>query len=417
MNMKRFLHILLFSAFLWPVPALSQSAPSLVCDAAFTYIQDTTDQLIVNFFDQSTGNPTHWFWDFGDGSTASGQVLSHAFPEIGIYTVCLIISNTDTLQPCADTFCTVVDLAPKPKYQLGGLLYAGNFPINNPFHTGDFGYAYLYRLESGEILPVDSMLFDTLGYYYFTEVTEGDYLVKAGITPASAHFANYMPGYYTADAWWTDADTIHLNRDLFMAHIHMPPIQGLAEGGISVIGYVQTDGLLEGNERVENCEIVLRDSAGYPVRVTYTDADGMFGFNALPDGSFSVTAEYTGLYSDLAFLDLTEYQQAYDTIRLTLHQQPQAIGEGGEARSFEAEVYPNPANGALNLSVTGSRSGSLRYEVISPMGRVSASGRLNLWPGTSLHRIEAANLPAGLYLIHLQEDNTSSRQIIRVILL
>ena len=49
--------------------------------------------LIVNFTDQSTGDVTSWSWDFGDGSTSSVQNPSHAYQELGSYTVSLTVSG------------------------------------------------------------------------------------------------------------------------------------------------------------------------------------------------------------------------------------------------------------------------------------------------------------------------------------
>ncbi|MBI5666420.1 MAG: PKD domain-containing protein [Chloroflexi bacterium] len=47
----------------------------------------------VTFTDTSTGNPTSWAWDFGDGSTATVQHPTHTYAKSGSYTVCLTASN------------------------------------------------------------------------------------------------------------------------------------------------------------------------------------------------------------------------------------------------------------------------------------------------------------------------------------
>jgi len=50
--------------------------------------------LTVNFTDTSTGTPTSWNWDFGDGSThATTQNPTHIYTVAGTYTVTLIASN------------------------------------------------------------------------------------------------------------------------------------------------------------------------------------------------------------------------------------------------------------------------------------------------------------------------------------
>jgi len=47
----------------------------------------------VIFTDTSTGNPTFWAWDFGDGQTSSVQLPTHVFTTAGTYTVTLKVSN------------------------------------------------------------------------------------------------------------------------------------------------------------------------------------------------------------------------------------------------------------------------------------------------------------------------------------
>ncbi|PAV13689.1 cell surface protein, partial [Methanosarcina spelaei] len=50
--------------------------------------------LTVNFIDQSTGSPTSWRWDFGDGTSSTGQNVSHTYTSDGTYTVNLKVSNS-----------------------------------------------------------------------------------------------------------------------------------------------------------------------------------------------------------------------------------------------------------------------------------------------------------------------------------
>ena len=50
--------------------------------------------LTVNFYDQSTGNPDSWLWNFGDGSTSTTQNTQYTYSTVGNYTVQLISSNT-----------------------------------------------------------------------------------------------------------------------------------------------------------------------------------------------------------------------------------------------------------------------------------------------------------------------------------
>lgn len=55
--------------------------------------------LNVTFTDSSTGSPTSWLWDFGDGNTSTDQNPVHIYTSDGTFTVSLTVSNdngTDT---------------------------------------------------------------------------------------------------------------------------------------------------------------------------------------------------------------------------------------------------------------------------------------------------------------------------------
>lgn len=49
--------------------------------------------LSVNFHDTSTGAPTSWLWDFGDGNKATLQNPTHQYQSAGTYTVTLTASS------------------------------------------------------------------------------------------------------------------------------------------------------------------------------------------------------------------------------------------------------------------------------------------------------------------------------------
>jgi PKD repeat protein len=61
--------------------------------------------LEVHFLDQSTGNPTSWHWDFGDGATCSECSPTHIYGSPGDYSVTLTVSDS-----VVDDDTTAVDL-------------------------------------------------------------------------------------------------------------------------------------------------------------------------------------------------------------------------------------------------------------------------------------------------------------------
>ncbi len=60
--------------------------------ADFDFI-NSEQNLSVKFINTSTGEPTSFLWDFGDGSTSSAENPDHIFPRAGDYVVTLTVSN------------------------------------------------------------------------------------------------------------------------------------------------------------------------------------------------------------------------------------------------------------------------------------------------------------------------------------
>ncbi len=58
----------------------------------------------VTFTDQSEGEPSSRVWDFGDGSTASGRTVSHAFAQPGSFTVKLTVGRDNTFASTTKAF-------------------------------------------------------------------------------------------------------------------------------------------------------------------------------------------------------------------------------------------------------------------------------------------------------------------------
>jgi PKD repeat protein len=65
-------------------------APTADFDAAPT---DGSAPLSVAFTDLSTGPPSTWLWEFGDGSTSGLQHPVHTYTEAGLYNVTLTVTN------------------------------------------------------------------------------------------------------------------------------------------------------------------------------------------------------------------------------------------------------------------------------------------------------------------------------------
>ena len=77
-----------------PTPTPEPSVPEVEPTAKFrAVIPDTPLPVKVTFINESTGNPTTWLWNFGDGTTSTEQHPTHTYTNPGTYIVTLTVSN------------------------------------------------------------------------------------------------------------------------------------------------------------------------------------------------------------------------------------------------------------------------------------------------------------------------------------
>ena len=80
--------------------------------------------LSVQLNDTSTGAPTQWFWDFGDGANSTEQNTTHTYSAAGNYNVNLTVNNTNG----TDSKSTTITVITQPTLQAA--LPVANFTCN-----------------------------------------------------------------------------------------------------------------------------------------------------------------------------------------------------------------------------------------------------------------------------------------------
>jgi len=72
--------------------------------------------LNVQFTDQSTGSPTSWSWDFGDGGKSTVQNPQHQYNSSGTFNVTLTVSNGTSTKSLTKTITVIAALTPGFNY-------------------------------------------------------------------------------------------------------------------------------------------------------------------------------------------------------------------------------------------------------------------------------------------------------------
>lgn len=106
----------------WCDSIYSGNGTTTGCQAGFSYQAGGGGLYVYGYNANPASSFTNWFWDFGDGTTGTGQNPMHVYQSNGLYTVCLYASNL----LCADTVCHSIMITG-----------AGNTPCNSGFTVSD----------------------------------------------------------------------------------------------------------------------------------------------------------------------------------------------------------------------------------------------------------------------------------------
>jgi PKD repeat protein len=388
------------------------------CHANFVALPDSgvNKPNLFHFYDQSAGEPDAWLWDFGDGSSSTLQNPEHKFDDFGDYQVSLTIT---TLNPwgdgCTDT--KILQFSSPDYYHFGGMVYAGDYPINNPAHNGDTAQVFVYRHQNNVIQSIDTSLFTNLGYYYFLNVLPGDYVIKVKLTPGSTNVSGFFPAYFGNNLTWQDcsmlalADSCHYNAD-----IHLIQMGETLTGAGNISGSVihHTEKFYAAGPAAET-EILLFDVEGNPVKYCFSDESGGFEFSSLPIGTYVLQAESTGLFSEPVTVTLTEGSPSANGLELNLFNTDITGIAQPNNDDLQIMISPNPVKDILNLTIKSKCNQSVRIAIFGASGTKISENFGSLKAGDNIFTLPSGNLPEGLYLLRVTSDDRSLNKTLKFI--
>jgi len=89
--------------------------------------------LTVTFTDLSTGNPSGWAWDFGDGASSAEQYPTHVYASPGTFTVVLIATKAGLSDTVTKANYITVTLLAAPVAEFSGSPTTGSAPLTLNF--------------------------------------------------------------------------------------------------------------------------------------------------------------------------------------------------------------------------------------------------------------------------------------------
>lgn len=391
-----------------------------VCTAYFEASLDTLNNTpyVYEFANQSNGNLLSYFWDFGDGTTSIEAQPTHIYAQGGSYQVCLQVNG---LEGCVDVFCTAIQTP--EYYDFGGQAFMGNFPIN--IEAGDssnMGTAYLYRKINNSWHFMDQREFWEFGYYFFLQKPAGEYLIRLEFSEDSDDYPDYVPSYYTHATDWKKATIFNLSDSLqFAVNVHFQELYPLPPGTGQINGSVAADNscfaeplLLE-----DGALVVLYNADQQVVAFTRADAFGFFSFSGIGMGTYSVKAEYTGLYCpDLTFV-LDETNTTLAGAELMVYcAHPLNVSEyGSVTNTFEiSALFPNPASDLVTLEIISKSGFKGVCTLFGSQGASVLQKYVEIVPGEQQLSVATQGFATGLYMLRFR-DTESGWEISKKILI
>lgn len=383
------------------------------CYASFGYITDTTNnKLQCQFFDLSSsyGSPiTHYYWDFGDGNQSLQQNPTHTFPAKGVYTVSLTIMTQDS---CISSNQTCVTVGNPDFYFLGGQVFNNSMPI-------DSFDVILFREINSYLQPVDTSSFDTLGYFYFIDIAEGNYKVK--IFPGTSNTITTAPTYYQKEILWDRAQSIQLHQHVFDADVDLMSLYPASgPGQINGLMYYDTASATlsfpPGQQPLmQDKEVYLRNkNSGQILQYTTTISNGSFVLDGLPYGTYDLIADYPGKYSSPVTVHITQNNTQIDSVFLKVTEDDVTgiVIDQQDNISRIDDVYPNPTEGKIYQKIAMVSPGRVEIRLQTITGQTLVKKDVRFSAETKTIPIDVSHYSRGVYLLNVQipEQQINKRQ-------
>ncbi len=278
-------------------------------------------------------------------------MVYHQFASPADANVCLRVERKEGgLVVSSDSVCQTIKMP--LYYNLGGHLFSGEKPINNPVATGDTGIVYLYRKSGDQMIAIDTAQATYLGYYIFPHLLKGSYLIKTALTPGSVGYNRYLPTSFPGSATWMEATILRIgDGHEYHAHVHLIE-KPVLPAGIGMIagkvvagepGVVQTP--------VVSSEVLLFDAQMRPLDFCRSGSEGGYVFRNLPFGGYYLFVDHPGKYSRFTSVWLDEPHPLADSVILGLFDHDvTGIDRSRDDSRAGFIVHPNPVTSTSSLS-------------------------------------------------------------------
>ena len=368
--------------------------------ARFKYVQKQSDNRFkFMFIDQTEREDIiEWHWDFDDGTTSNIQNPSHIFQAHGLYKITFTVTAVinDVLKSSIIT--KQLYISDREYFHMGGHVFSEYFPI-------DLGYAYLYMVDSQDCyISIDTVAFDTLGYYFFYQIPSGKYVIKAEPMYQSQYYGTLLPTYYGDKLFWEECEKINLTNTSWEYDIKLGHADGFSDGKGSIAGNIMYDNLptKHKNYSAKGVNIYLFDEFDKLLTCRYSDDYGNFNFDMIELNNYWLYPEITGVQAEKVSVELTNEIPIINNIEIIIFSNSVSYVVPNNdiyTGDIVGLPYPNPASKTLNIPLTLTSINNASYEIINMFGAVVLSNKIDFTLGSNNYQIILTGLINGSYIL------------------
>ena len=374
------------------------------CSAFFVATQTPNSMTMAFEAYTPNTNSLEFTWEFGDGTTGTGESIMHTYSALGTYMVQLVSSNNNG---CTSVYTAPVVVFPDSTgtLDINGQVFAMNSISYNAEVT-------LFTNDAaGFFYPVQSTYVNQFGFYNFWNVSEGTYLILASPSPDSSNTSafQYLPTFYGDVVFWDQATQIALGTPQNPYNINLVSFDSIGNGG----GYIGGQIIVGGKSMLTTGqEVLLLDLSGTPVRVTYTDAQGNFSFTSLPFGDYTVSPMVTGTTTLPTQVTINSTNPTANVVMTISGHTITGVSKYGQTSQIE-NMYPNPA--ISDISFTIRTQGTVKMQILDAIGKTILARQETVTASGNLITLPIKDLNPGLYFLVIQDENgnTSSKRFVK----
>ncbi len=351
------------------------------------------------------GQGNFYVYAISGPSSYSSTSATNTNLEAGLYSVSIVDANG-----CSSINPLIISSVSQITSITGFVSASGGIPVSN---------ATVMLLSADDTIGAmnvsASAITDASGNYALSNLAEGNYILVA--VPDSTLNPGSMNTYYSGQALWSLADTIHVTCTS-QEVINVPLIDIISgNGNSSISGTITTFTVFRDmiGDAVAGAEVLLYNNTTNSYSgIASTDASGSYSFIQLNPASYTVYADIPGL-DLLANYSITlgagqsvtgtnfyadTLNHFIDTIGFVVTGTKQIAGFANEAI-----VFPNPFSGQTKLSYTLHTNSTVKAEVYNMTGGlVHTLENTVKTAGTYTTTIRLTN--KGMYLVKLMVNDT-----------